>query len=132
MQRKTKGRRVFEDIGFLEKYLNDKKRNPIKPERPIVAMDDDGKLIHFQGNTWSLTDEDACSSESEAQYEHVRLKSVHESKKTPHNIKTPNGTDDRDLEYIANKVFNEPTTPHTSYNNDNNNNRNDYEFIDRR
>ena len=38
------------------------------------------------------------------QYEHVRLKSIHERKPTPHNIKTPNSDGDG-LEQIANLAF---------------------------
>eukprot|EP01083_Nonionella_stella_P272130 922583_1 len=73
-----------------------KKRASIKAD-PVTLSADDKKLILFKGSTWSLTSDDVGSSDSE--YEHVRLKSVHERKATPHNLATPN--EDGDEEYSA-------------------------------
>lgn len=99
------------------------------------------QLIHFQGNTWSLTSDEAASSESDCQvksvlecrrrpflelpspatfcnvqYEHIRLKSVHERKATPHQIATPdpNTADDedpRDLSALLSQAFPDAPDP---------------------
>merc|ERR550532_3683989 len=97
----------------LQMSSNNKKR-PSIGGAPAIAktLDEDKTLIHFQGGTWSLTSGDeAASSESDCQYEHIRLKSVHERKATPHQIATPtdrlpnDDEDSRDLSALLSQAF---------------------------
>ena len=70
-----------------------------------------------------MSDEAKSSDSERSYYEHVRLKSVHERKATPHNLATPNAEDtanhpSTNLADIANAVASEPITPNVGYSED--------------
>merc|ERR1712048_787567 len=95
----TKKKRGKKDDFQFEKQMetaiqtNNKRRASFKAD-PELDMDDQ-KLLNFHEDIYPLTSDDAKSSDSEhVHYEHVRLKSVHERKATPHNLSTPKDDDD--------------------------------------
>merc|ERR1712129_75126 len=78
----------FEKQMKAAQLTNNKKRGSFQAD--IIVDMDDQKLLNFHEDIYQLNDGNSSDSEH-AQYEHVRLKSVHERKSTPHNLSTPNG-----------------------------------------